>query len=77
MIEQTSDYRFNPNLHRECRHDISSLCAPAMANQHDDRELEGKVIQCLKVNSFYGFTFHLILYISCNYEFNCDITGAF
>ncbi|KAK9511032.1 hypothetical protein O3M35_005681 [Rhynocoris fuscipes] len=49
MLEQISDYRFNPNLHRECRNDISNLCYSVIANQMDEKELEGKVIQCLKV----------------------------
>uniref|UniRef100_A0A146KTA9 Golgi apparatus protein 1 n=1 Tax=Lygus hesperus TaxID=30085 RepID=A0A146KTA9_LYGHE len=50
MIEQSSDYRFDPNLQRSCRTDISSLCLKVVALQQDDKELEGKVINCLKVN---------------------------
>ncbi|KAG8248712.1 glycogenin glucosyltransferase glg1 [Homalodisca vitripennis] len=49
MIEQTSDYRFNPLLAIGCRMDIDKFCNHIVDHQPRDQELQGKVIKCLKV----------------------------
>uniref|UniRef100_A0A8D9A3D6 Golgi apparatus protein 1 n=1 Tax=Cacopsylla melanoneura TaxID=428564 RepID=A0A8D9A3D6_9HEMI len=49
MIEQNEDYRFNPDLLRSCKPDLSKYCATVIAHQPQDSELEGKVIACLKI----------------------------
>ncbi|BES89484.1 Golgi apparatus protein [Nesidiocoris tenuis] len=51
MVEQSSDYRFDPNLTKYCRADIRGLCYQVINhNFAEDKEYEGKVIGCLKVN---------------------------
>jgi hypothetical protein len=52
MIEQSHDYRFNPMLQKGCRVDISKFCSEVIAKEPQDRELEGKVVKCLKVRIF-------------------------
>ncbi|XP_049951626.1 Golgi apparatus protein 1 [Schistocerca serialis cubense] len=49
MIEQSSDYRFNPLLQKSCRMDISKFCADIVASEKEEKELNGKVVKCLKV----------------------------
>ncbi|XP_063230835.1 Golgi apparatus protein 1 [Bacillus rossius redtenbacheri] len=49
MIEQNQDYRFNPLLQKGCHLDIPKFCADVVASEPQDKELEGKVIKCLKV----------------------------
>ncbi|KAI5635405.1 cysteine rich repeat domain-containing protein [Phthorimaea operculella] len=48
MIEQNTDYRFNNNLQFACKPDIKKFCAEVIANEPQDVELHGKVLQCLK-----------------------------
>jgi Golgi apparatus protein 1 len=52
MIEQSHDYRFNPLLQKGCRIDISKFCSEVIAKEPQDKELEGKVVKCLKVQRF-------------------------
>jgi Golgi apparatus protein 1 len=52
MIEQSHDYRFNPMLQKGCHVDISEFCSEVIAKEPQDKELEGKVIKCLKVRFF-------------------------
>jgi Golgi apparatus protein 1 len=49
MIEQSHDYRFNPLLLKGCHIDISKFCSNVVAEEPQDKELEGKVVKCLKV----------------------------
>ncbi|XP_015126768.1 Golgi apparatus protein 1 [Diachasma alloeum] len=49
MIEQNTDYRFNGALHAACSHDIITQCDKVVHNEPADRELEGKVVKCLKI----------------------------
>ncbi|KAI5736967.1 hypothetical protein M8J76_008902 [Diaphorina citri] len=49
MIEQNEDYRFNPELMKACKPDMSKYCVTVMAHQPQDSELEGKVVACLKI----------------------------
>ena len=49
MIEQSHDYRFNPLLLKGCHIDISKFCSDLVAKEPQDKELEGKVVKCLKV----------------------------
>lgn len=49
MIEQNTDYRFNVALQSSCSRDIVSHCQEVLNNQPTDKELEGKVINCLKI----------------------------
>ncbi|XP_008555491.1 Golgi apparatus protein 1 [Microplitis demolitor] len=49
MIEQNTDYRFNVALQSSCSRDIVSHCQEVLNNQPIDKELEGKVINCLKI----------------------------
>lgn len=49
MIEQTSDYRFNPLVAIGCRIDIDKFCHHVVDLQPKDQELQGKVVKCLKV----------------------------
>ncbi|KAJ4442010.1 hypothetical protein ANN_11874 [Periplaneta americana] len=49
MIEQSQDYRFNPMLQKGCHLDISKFCSDVVAKEPQDRELEGKVVKCLKI----------------------------
>ncbi|GLH04957.1 Golgi apparatus protein 1 [Gryllus bimaculatus] len=48
MIEQSTDYRFNPLLQKGCKRDISKFCTEIVASEPTDSELNGKVIKCLK-----------------------------
>ncbi|XP_054282392.1 Golgi apparatus protein 1-like [Macrosteles quadrilineatus] len=48
MIEQSTDYRFNPLLAVGCRMDIDKFCHAVVDHQPRDQELQGKVIKCLK-----------------------------
>jgi Golgi apparatus protein 1 len=57
MIEQSHDYRFNPLLVKGCHTDISKFCAGVVAKEPQDKELEGKVVNCLKVRIFLSVTF--------------------
>jgi Golgi apparatus protein 1 len=52
MIEQSHDYRFNPMLQKGCHIDISKFCSEVIAKEPQDKELEGKVVKCLKVRFF-------------------------
>ncbi|XP_045028229.1 LOW QUALITY PROTEIN: Golgi apparatus protein 1 [Daphnia magna] len=47
MAEQNLDIRFNPNLKKACSMDIPKFC---LGSASKDRELEGKVVDCLKQN---------------------------
>ncbi|KAJ8876241.1 hypothetical protein PR048_024151 [Dryococelus australis] len=78
MIEQNQDYRFNPLLQKGCHLDIPKFCADVVATEPQDKELEGKVIKCLKVN---GTLLVCVLsvseYIDCNHDIfmnlMCDV----
>ncbi|XP_015515645.1 Golgi apparatus protein 1 [Neodiprion lecontei] len=48
MIEQNTDYRFNPKLQSACSSDIDKHCKNVLKANSADKELQGKVIQCLK-----------------------------
>ncbi|XP_067007577.1 Golgi apparatus protein 1 [Anabrus simplex] len=48
MIEQSTDYRFNPLLQKGCRMDISKFCSSIVAVEPPDKELDGIVVKCLK-----------------------------
>lgn len=48
MIEQNTDFRFNPALHKACKTNIANYCAPIIANAKKDEELNGTVVDCLK-----------------------------
>lgn len=49
MIEQNTDYRFNPALQSACTKDIVNHCKEVLSVEPIDKELEGKVIRCLKI----------------------------
>ncbi|XP_035902218.1 Golgi apparatus protein 1 isoform X1 [Anopheles stephensi] len=49
MIEQNLDYRFNPALQAACSKNIAEYCTPIIRNAKQNEELNGKVIDCLKV----------------------------
>ncbi|CAL7951690.1 unnamed protein product [Xylocopa violacea] len=49
MIEQNTDYRFNTALQTACSYDINKHCKEVLVNEPTDKELEGKVIRCLKI----------------------------
>ncbi|XP_043249603.1 Golgi apparatus protein 1 [Colletes gigas] len=49
MIEQNTDYRFNAALQNACSYDIHRNCKEVLLNEPTDKELEGKVIRCLKI----------------------------
>ncbi|XP_064467389.1 Golgi apparatus protein 1-like [Ornithodoros turicata] len=50
LVEQNSDYRLNPRLQKSCRMDIAKFCSNIVLEKDGkDTELEGKVIQCLKI----------------------------
>nr|ARK19823.1 venom protein [Ampulex compressa] len=49
MIEQNTDYRFNTALQSSCSNDINKHCKEVLIHEPTDRELEGKVIKCLKI----------------------------
>lgn len=48
LVEQNTDYRLNARLQHACRMDIAKFCSSVMLD-HKGTELEGKVIQCLKL----------------------------
>ncbi|XP_041989238.1 Golgi apparatus protein 1 [Aricia agestis] len=48
MIEQNMDYRFNNHLQNSCKSDIKRYCSNIIANEPENIELEGKMLQCLK-----------------------------
>ncbi|XP_005187616.1 Golgi apparatus protein 1 isoform X1 [Musca domestica] len=48
MIEQNTDFRFNPSLQLHCGKNIDRYCSDIVANAQPNEELNGKVIQCLK-----------------------------
>ncbi|KAI9558756.1 Golgi apparatus protein 1 [Daphnia sinensis] len=50
MAEQNLDIRFNPNLKKACSMDIPKFCLGVWQSASKDRELEGKVVDCLKQN---------------------------
>lgn len=49
MIEQNTDYRFNTALQTSCSYDINKHCKEVLIHEPTDKELEGKVIRCLKI----------------------------
>ncbi|XP_076234853.1 Golgi apparatus protein 1 [Calliopsis andreniformis] len=49
MIEQNTDYRFNTALKNACSSDINKHCKEVLIYEPTDKELEGKVIGCLKI----------------------------
>ncbi|KZC10387.1 Golgi apparatus protein 1, partial [Dufourea novaeangliae] len=49
MIEQNTDYRFNTVLQASCSSDINKHCKEVLIHEPTDKELEGKVIRCLKI----------------------------
>lgn len=49
MIEQNTDYRFNTALQNACAYDIDRNCKGVLIREPTDKELEGKVIKCLKI----------------------------
>ncbi|XP_068148505.1 Golgi apparatus protein 1 isoform X1 [Drosophila tropicalis] len=48
MIEQNTDYRFNPSLQSACGKNIDQYCSNIVATALPNEELNGKVIHCLK-----------------------------
>ncbi|XP_074644298.1 Golgi apparatus protein 1-like isoform X2 [Tubulanus polymorphus] len=46
---KSHDYRFNPQLMRECKLDIPKFCRPIINKRKKDTEMEGEVINCLKL----------------------------
>ncbi|KAK4879218.1 hypothetical protein RN001_007364 [Aquatica leii] len=48
MIEQNTDYRFNPFLQENCKADINKFCQETIMRMKPDEELNGEVIKCLK-----------------------------
>lgn len=49
MIEQNTDYRFNPLLQEACKKNIIEYCSKIVATAKQNEELNGKVVECLKV----------------------------
>ncbi|MBN3316642.1 GSLG1 protein, partial [Atractosteus spatula] len=49
QITQNTDYRLNPVLRKACKADIPKFCQSILTKAHDDSELEGQVISCLKL----------------------------
>ncbi|XP_062861293.1 Golgi apparatus protein 1b [Trichomycterus rosablanca] len=49
QITQSTDYRLNPVLRKACKADIPKFCQDIVNKATDDKELEGKVISCLKI----------------------------
>lgn len=49
MIEQNMDYRFNPRLQEACSQNIADYCTKIVATEKQNEELNGKVVNCLKV----------------------------
>ncbi|XP_017001881.2 Golgi apparatus protein 1 isoform X1 [Drosophila takahashii] len=48
MIEQNTDFRFNPSLQSACGKNIDRYCSNIVASALPNEELNGKVIHCLK-----------------------------
>lgn len=48
MIEQNTDYRFNPRLQEACSKNIAEYCTKIVATEKQNEELNGKVVNCLK-----------------------------
>ncbi|XP_020816562.1 Golgi apparatus protein 1 isoform X1 [Drosophila serrata] len=48
MIEQNTDFRFNPSLQTACGKNIDRYCSNIVASALPNEELNGKVIHCLK-----------------------------
>lgn len=48
MIEQNTDYRFNPLLQEACKNNILEFCTKIVASAKQNEELNGKVVDCLK-----------------------------
>ncbi|XP_011202918.2 Golgi apparatus protein 1 isoform X1 [Bactrocera dorsalis] len=48
MIEQNTDYRFNPSLQLACGKNIDRYCSHIVATAQPNEELNGLVVQCLK-----------------------------
>ncbi|CAH1779434.1 unnamed protein product [Owenia fusiformis] len=46
---QNLDYRLNPQLKTACKRDIPKFCKDVTDNEPNDKDLEGKVINCLKI----------------------------
>lgn len=49
MIEQNTDFRFNPSLQLACGKNIDQYCSHIVAQAKPNEELNGKVIECLKI----------------------------
>ncbi|XP_055908083.1 Golgi apparatus protein 1 isoform X1 [Eupeodes corollae] len=49
MIEQNTDFRFNPSLQLACGKNIDQYCSHIVAQAKPYEELNGKVIECLKI----------------------------
>lgn len=49
MIEQNKDFRLNPMLQKACQHDITAYCGDIIDKISNEKELNGKMIKCLKV----------------------------
>ncbi|GJQ66994.1 hypothetical protein Trydic_g7986 [Trypoxylus dichotomus] len=48
IVEQNSDYRLNPSLQENCKLDIRKFCGDIISEEKPDKELNGKVIKCLR-----------------------------
>ncbi|XP_055383667.1 Golgi apparatus protein 1 [Condylostylus longicornis] len=48
MIEQNTDFRFNPTLQNACGKNIDQFCSHIVSEAKPNEELNGKVINCLK-----------------------------
>ncbi|XP_023166718.2 Golgi apparatus protein 1 isoform X2 [Drosophila hydei] len=48
MIEQNTDFRFNPTLQSACGKNIDRYCSNIVIQSQPNEELNGKVIKCLK-----------------------------
>ncbi|EDV97363.1 Golgi apparatus protein 1 isoform X2 [Drosophila grimshawi] len=48
MIEQNTDFRFNPSLQNACGKSINLYCSKIVNTAQPNEELNGKVIKCLK-----------------------------
>lgn len=48
MIEQNTDYRFNPLLQEACKKNIADFCTETVAKAKQNEELNGMVVDCLK-----------------------------
>ncbi|XP_052816118.1 Golgi apparatus protein 1-like [Mya arenaria] len=47
-MESTKDYRINPSLAKSCKMDIRKFCSDVIKENSNDKEMEGKVINCLR-----------------------------